>query len=205
MELLRMLLFFGLMIARVTSLGPNVDNIHGLFNDGLDVSMVTEIWHKSSDSICLSLAKPRNFSFLGQNPRPVFTGLVSQSVGFRTTLACFHWAVKSGWLSHNQGPIFTGPVSQSVGFRTTLACFHWAVESGRLSHNQGPVFTWPVCQSVGFRTTLACFHWAVESGRLSHNQHKTTRVRTTLETNCVTLVRVQNYANERRVSYQIHF
>ncbi|ESN92885.1 hypothetical protein HELRODRAFT_165016 [Helobdella robusta] len=63
-----------------------------------------------------------------QNPRPVFTGLVSQSVGFRTTLA-----VESGWLSHNQGPVFTGPVSQSVGFRTTLACFHWAVESGKSS------------------------------------------------------------------------
>ncbi|ESO10395.1 hypothetical protein HELRODRAFT_183673 [Helobdella robusta] len=45
-----------------------------------------------------------------QNPRPVFTGPVSQSVGFRTTLACFHWAVKSGRLSHNQGPVFTGPV-----------------------------------------------------------------------------------------------
>ncbi|ESN92869.1 hypothetical protein HELRODRAFT_165003 [Helobdella robusta] len=71
-----------------------------------------------------------------QNPRPVFTGPVSQSVGFRTTLACFHWAVESGRLSHNQGPVFTGPVSQSVGFRTTLACFHWAVESGWLSHNQ---------------------------------------------------------------------
>ncbi|ESN93952.1 hypothetical protein HELRODRAFT_180361 [Helobdella robusta] len=102
-------------------------------------------------------------------------------------------------------PVFTGPVCQSVGFRTTLACFHWAVESDRLSHDQGPVFTGPVSQSVGFRSTLACFHWAVESDRLSHDQHKTTRVRTTLETNCVTLVRVRNYANEHRVSYQIHF
>ncbi|ESO07624.1 hypothetical protein HELRODRAFT_170169 [Helobdella robusta] len=54
--------------------------------------------------------------------------------------------------------------------------------------NPRPVFTGPVSQSVGFRTTLACFHWAVESGWLPHNQHKTTRVRTTLETNCVTLV-----------------
>ncbi|ESN91530.1 hypothetical protein HELRODRAFT_165581 [Helobdella robusta] len=106
---------------------------------------------------------------------------------------------------HNPRPVFTGLVSQSVGFRTTLACFHWAVESGWLSHDQGPVFTGPVCQSVGFRTTLACFHWAVESGRLSHNQHKTTRVRTTLETNCVTLVHMRNYANEHRVTYQIHF
>ncbi|ESN90590.1 hypothetical protein HELRODRAFT_166278 [Helobdella robusta] len=91
--------------------------------------------------------------------------------------------------SQNPRPVFTGPVSQSVGFRTTLACFHWAIKSGRLSHNQGPVFTGPVSQS----------------GWLSHNQHKTTRVRTTLETNCVTLVRVRNYANEHRVSYQIHF
>ncbi|ESN91442.1 hypothetical protein HELRODRAFT_165475 [Helobdella robusta] len=103
--------------------------------------------------------------------------------------------------SQNPRPVFTGSVSQWVGFRTTLACFHWAVKSDRLSHDQGPVFTGPVCQSVGFRTSLACFHWAVESGRLSHNQHKTTRVRTTLETNCVTLVRVRNYANEHRVSY----
>ncbi|ESO11471.1 hypothetical protein HELRODRAFT_183166 [Helobdella robusta] len=38
-----------------------------------------------------------------QNPRPVFTGPVSRSVGFRTTLASFHWAVESGWLSHNPG------------------------------------------------------------------------------------------------------
>ncbi|ESO12462.1 hypothetical protein HELRODRAFT_158996 [Helobdella robusta] len=46
-----------------------------------------------------------------QNPRPVFTGPVCQSVGFRTNLACFHWAVESGRLSHNQGPVFTGPSS----------------------------------------------------------------------------------------------
>ncbi|ESO03721.1 hypothetical protein HELRODRAFT_173423 [Helobdella robusta] len=118
----------------------------------------------------------RNLSYINQqspdddNPRPVFTGPVCQSVGFRTTLACFHWAVKSDRLSHDQGPVFTGPVCQSVGFRTTLACFHWAVKSDRLSHDQGPVFTGPVCQSVGFRTTLACFHWAVKSDRLSHDQ-----------------------------------
>ncbi|ESO10482.1 hypothetical protein HELRODRAFT_183582 [Helobdella robusta] len=30
-----------------------------------------------------------------QNPRACFTGPVNQSVGFRTTLACFHWAVES--------------------------------------------------------------------------------------------------------------
>ncbi|ESO06055.1 hypothetical protein HELRODRAFT_160179 [Helobdella robusta] len=134
--------------------------------------------------------------WFSQNPRPVFTGPVCESVGFRTTLACFHWAVKSDRLSHDQGPVFTGPVSQSVDFRTTLACFHWAVKSDRLSHDQGPVFTGPVSQSVDFRTTPACFHWAVESDRLSHDQHKTTRVRTTLETNCVSSVRVRNYANE---------
>ncbi|ESN99214.1 hypothetical protein HELRODRAFT_162726 [Helobdella robusta] len=78
-------------------------------------------------------------------------------------------------------------------------------ETDSFSQNPRPVFIGPVSQSVGFRTTLACFHWAVESDRLSHDQHKTTRVRTTLETNCVTLVRVRNYANEHRVSYQIHF
>ncbi|ESO05733.1 hypothetical protein HELRODRAFT_171401 [Helobdella robusta] len=92
--------------------------------------------------------------------------------------------------SPNPRPVFTGP-SSLVGFRTTKGLFSLGLSVsrsiGRLSHNPG------------------LFSLAVESGWLSHNQHKTTRVRTTLETNCVTLVRVRNYANEHRVSYQIHF
>ncbi|ESO03906.1 hypothetical protein HELRODRAFT_172934 [Helobdella robusta] len=53
-------------LLNIRSLGPNVDDVHGLLNDSLDVLMLTETWHKSSDNICLSLAKPRDFSFLEQ-------------------------------------------------------------------------------------------------------------------------------------------
>ncbi|ESO02811.1 hypothetical protein HELRODRAFT_174234 [Helobdella robusta] len=53
-------------LLNIRSLGPNVDDVHGLLNDGLDVLMLTETWHKSSENICLSLAKPRDFSFLEQ-------------------------------------------------------------------------------------------------------------------------------------------
>ncbi|ESN91459.1 hypothetical protein HELRODRAFT_165495 [Helobdella robusta] len=88
-----------------------------------------------------------------QNPRPVFTGPVSQSVGFRTTLACFHWAVESDRLSHDQGPVFTGPVCRSVGFRTTKGLFSLGLSVSRSAFAQPwPVFTGP-SSLVGFRTT----------------------------------------------------
>ncbi|ESN90781.1 hypothetical protein HELRODRAFT_182608 [Helobdella robusta] len=116
---------------------------------------------------CRLIVKPRRV--YPMNPRPVFTGPVCQSVGFRTTLACFHWAVKSDRLSHDQGPVFTGPVCQSVGFRTTLACFHWAVESDRLSHDQGPVFTGP-SSLIGFRTTKGLFSLGLSVSRSAFAQ-----------------------------------
>ncbi|ESN94329.1 hypothetical protein HELRODRAFT_164153 [Helobdella robusta] len=53
-------------LLNIRSFGPNVDNVYELLNDGLDVLILTETWHKSSDNICLSLAKPRDFIFLEQ-------------------------------------------------------------------------------------------------------------------------------------------
>ncbi|ESN97401.1 hypothetical protein HELRODRAFT_178192 [Helobdella robusta] len=53
-------------LLNIRYLGLNVDDVHGLLNDDFDVLMLTETWHKSSDNICLSLAKPRDFSFSEQ-------------------------------------------------------------------------------------------------------------------------------------------
>jgi len=45
------------------SLAPNVDGIHGLLSDGLDILLLTETWHGSSDNVVVGLAHPPEFNF----------------------------------------------------------------------------------------------------------------------------------------------
>jgi len=54
-------IYVGLL--NIRSLSPKVDKVFEIMNNGLDIFVITESWHGSSDDICVKSAMPPGFCF----------------------------------------------------------------------------------------------------------------------------------------------